>query len=241
LYLEFSRIIKPGEAMKKTVGVWAVIGLLAGLAYGGDNFNDGVRNKALWKVPAGNTGRLVETNTRLYFNSLGSSGYRSAAWLWKTPYTLYSGDLLETSVLICFPKRNIGPTAQILLGMGLANGYQPSAKYITVSMSNYNFEREVVVTSDGVYRPFALPQNFDVFYLVLRYNATTGKLTFWQRATDYSWTSKVGAVKLNNLWSIPLGTPFVLVPYLKGSSDSFELTTADDFCLDDFNVIQTIP
>jgi hypothetical protein len=226
--------------MKKTWGIWVIVGLWAGLAYGGDDFNDSVRNKALWKVPAGNMGRLVETNTRLYYNALGASGVRSASWYWKTPYTLNSGDMLEVSTLICLPKVD-EPTASAYLGLGLANGYLSGAKYVAVTVRSYDGQRDIVVSGDGRAKSFSLPQTLSVFFLVIRYNATTGKLTIWQRAMDYSWTSKAGAVNLNVWWAVPPGTPLVMAPYIVGQSENMDFTTSNNYYFDDFNVIKTIP
>jgi hypothetical protein len=232
--------------MKKTVGVWEVVGLLAGLVYGGDDFNDGIRNKVLWKVPAGNSGKFVETNTRLYFNSMGDAGFRAAEWYWKTPYTLYSGDRFVASILITFPKITLDPSDAIYLGMGLANGSSASAKKLLVTMMDYNSERRISVSVFGgglvgSYEEFDLPHATSLYYLEMRYTTVTGKMVIWQRGVDNTWATKVCAMNLNSRWQIPLGTPLLLVPYLHGETTDVGLTTSDNFCLDNFSVLQTIP
>lgn len=239
--------------MNKRFLILGMCVLLAGVALGGgapleggDNFNDNLRNRTLWRLSTSNTGRLLETGKRLCYDTQDAPYFRNASWLWKTQFWMFSGDTLEMSVLINFPDVAIGAGGQINLGMGLADGYLASSKKFDVLVQDNNSPRRIVLESYGGSltpgaRFYPLPRDVSRFYLVLRYDTLTGKVTVWQRAVDNSWAVKAAAANLHTWWELPAGTTPILVPFLYASSGEVPLSPADGLFFDNFHVIQTVP
>lgn len=240
--------------MKKALCGLAVWGLSVGLAcggsvglQGGDKFNDGSRDKASWRLPSWRTGRLMETGGHLYLDSWGSSNYRHAGWLWRTAYPLFSGDMLETSVLIHFPWQPLVANSHVALGMGFADGPQALGNILRVTMMDYAGTRVIDVgyfgddSAPSGYTIFSLPQDVETFYLVMRYNTLTGKVTIWQRAVNNAWNFKVGTVSLNTWWNVPLGSNLTLTPIVYGFTSERIVTPANGVYVDNFAVKMIIP
>jgi hypothetical protein len=241
--------------MKKTVCALVWAGMMAGMAFGEtvlysgrDKFNDNVRDRTKWSQASWRTGRFQEQNGRLYYDSMGASASRQAAWYWKSYFNLIGGDLLESSVLITSPKFSAPlPDSHVALGLGFANGGTTMAvRHFDVVVQQYESETRIVAESlgGGVSSRamiFSLPQAANPFYLIIRYSALTGKVTIWQRATDNSWTLRVGKVNLAEWWGVSLGNMLTLRPYVLGMSNEAIITPADNYYMDNFSAKMFIP
>jgi hypothetical protein len=240
--------------MKRLFCVAGLVGVMAGLSFAGgpplwrsDDFNDGIRNTAFWRIQRSGTGQLVETNGRLFFDSNNTAPYSftSCAWQFRTAYPLFGGDVLATSALISFPPLVIPSDAQILLGLGWQDGFPVSSKYFHMKIREYSGERQLIVAANGTGLTsrgtiFPLPRAVNRFYLLARYNALTGKATFWQKAVNNAWSYKIGSVDLNGWWNVPLGSAITLAPFVYGAAGQCPVTTGDNLYIDNFQV-QYIP
>jgi hypothetical protein len=236
----------------KRMMVWIACGVIAAGAARADfsdNFNDNARNTAAWKsLPR--AGSFLEMNKRLYFRdnrTTGSADYLNALWVNKASYPVAQGQKLEMSILVNIPKLYMTSTSQAYsIGFGFQNGIASATKEVTVSVSDRITDFDGIISFSGAdadsgYVPMGIPTPLSRFYLVARYNGSTGSLNVWQQALDGSWSTLMGRVNLRTVWHMPAGATLNLTPYLIAGSSSIPVSEASFLYLDNFSVRYVLP
>lgn len=240
--------------MKKAMWFFGVGVMMAELAFGGgvplidgDSFNDNAINWSKWSRITGENSRLRELNKHLYYDNGGYAGYTIAHLIWDYTYTLFPGDTLQVSALVNVPMVTISNVAIAHgIGLGFMSGGGSSAKWLRVYAESYNYSRKLVVETLGlgasnVSTALIFPLPDTRFYLIMRYNATTGKVAIWQQSLDLTQKIKVKVINLNANWNIPLGSSLGLQPLIYAVSSGFSRTPADNLWADRFSVQMTVP
>lgn len=201
-----------------------------------DDFNDGVRNKTLWRVPAGNSGLLLEQNGRLcYATSSGDDAF--AAWDWKKVYTLIDRDRLDIVFTLSMPSELYLAGESMKYGVGFRDELAPARQVIFwMEQMNQNRWFNTYVTdgfnaSDGLYGPQQYPKKM---MLRLRYSNQYKKVSFAYKTTlEASWHVLGGGIDLNAQWGV--ASHRVLRPFVYAvSTDAF--IPPYNYQLDNFTV-----
>jgi hypothetical protein len=214
-----------------------------------DNFNDGVRNRSIWRTGAYTpTTKLVETGTRLFFTTGDINPYDStyATWRMKSSRVLVDSDVLETSALFNVPfYSSADPGAVVRLGLLWADPAVPQNTInFAVEMTPLFRYLEIIyggTGGSGGVQKYTFPVNTRNIYLKLRYSNVTKKTTFWwRRPGEAVWNRLPFNINLTDLWSIPLNTVIVRSDLL-AECEGFWIQPSHNMYFDNFQVVQTIP
>jgi hypothetical protein len=206
-----------------------------------DDFNDGVRNKALWKVQAGTTALLREQDGKLCYVT-SSTNYGFARWEWKTDYVLIDHDILDSVFTLRMPLKLALSGKSARFGVGFKDENNPG-RYVGFCMIQMLATRWFGVDkSDGSISwltPYGPKKYPATIMLRLRYNNRYKKVSFaWKKPSDTTWQAVGSAVDLNAEWGI--ASQRTLRPYVYGISLG-ALIPATWFQIDNFTVINRIP
>lgn len=214
-----------------------------------DNFNDGIRNQAMWKCVAYKpTTKLWETGTRLFFMTGNVNPYDStyATWRMKSSRFLFASDVLETIALINVPFcSSADPDAVARLGLVWADPAEthnninyavemtPLFRYLEISYGGTG--------GSGGVQKYTFPVNTGNIYLKIRYSNVAKKVTFfWRRPGETVWNRLPFNINLTSLWSLPLNTAAVRSDVLAECS-GFWIQPSHNLYIDNFQVVHTIP
>jgi hypothetical protein len=242
--------------MKSGLGLACLAFWLTGAALGGvtvyeDNFNDGIRNKALWEVDNYFHGKFVETDGRLY----GYSGvlnplddYHGITWLQKPAISLIDGDTLEMEVLCRLPMLPLGSATDAHIGMQFGFTIPNSSPKLSVFLWFMINQTGRHLTLD-VYRPdmtsigygIIPPGNLSKYYFKLRFKTSSGAFTVWCRTrSDQPWT-ELKKISLSTEWEEPPGSSATLQPFVQFSTKKTRVEDPNCVYYDNFKVTRTRP
>lgn len=207
-----------------------------------DNFNDGVRNTALWKAPDHDDGLLTETGGHLYYNTLGvdPNADHSAALWWKGTYTPSGSGIVETEVLVRM-RDGITQASGETIYAGFGWLKKPSGGVVYLTVSESGTQRNFFIQCQGPSNPLnflrsvPVPATAGKVVLKMRYVAATRMLSFWWRLpTDGVWNKIGKAVNLNDRWVEPGLISFQ--PFVSCSADGVLVPPSAGVYLDNFGV-----
>lgn len=234
--------------MKKIVSFLA-ISLAAALASGSivtvsDDFNDGVRNKTLWRVDASQGGVLVEKNGVLY----GYSGtnnpqaeFHSAQWELKPVQWSVYGQIYEVEARVRCPDKAPGTNASAFVWMELG-WFIPGSIPRVAAAGTVWLDHTHRVLNICLYKPditsiggsAALPTLSSTIRVKLRYYSKTGMVgLYWREDGDHPW-ALARSLDLNKAWNISIGTSLYVRPYLKFLSCKCRVVQPKAYFFDDF-------
>ncbi len=181
-----------------------------------DDFNDGVRNTAVWKASRFYDGLFLEQNGRLCFSC--PSGIGMAQWTSKYGYRLLAGDVLVFEAVVnAGSLLSTGPSNLLEIGLGFRDRFLNPTKSCLVYLARTATGLSVVAEGQGVgsnYRSFVIPRGYARYILTLLYSTGTGKISVSYRSVGSSFGVVIGTVPLNKWWGIPIGEPAPLTPVL---------------------------
>jgi hypothetical protein len=214
-----------------------------------DNFNDGVRNKALWQIRSFKPStRFMEANQRLFLSTGDVNPYDSTYVMWrmKSSQTLIDADVLEASALINVPSYP-SSEADAVIRMGLvwqdpanavntinfAVGMTPLYKRLHISYGGTG--------GGGSFLEYTFPVDTRNIYLKIRYSCVTDKASFWwRRPSETVWNRLPFTLELNTLWSVPFNSVAIRSSLL-AESQGFWLQFDDNLYFDNFNETHYMP
>lgn len=206
-----------------------------------DDFNDGVRNKALWRVQTGNTTLLREQGGKLCY-VMASTNFGLAKWEWKEAYVLMDHDSLDCVFTLRMPLELSQSGQSARFGVGFKDDTYP-ARYAGISLLQMSSTRWFAVDKSngstswlavGVARKYP-----ETAMLRLRYSNRYKTVSFsWKKLADAAWQKAADPIDVNALWGP--ASQRTLRPYVYGVS-SGAVVPATWFQMDNFTIINKIP
>jgi hypothetical protein len=224
--------------------------LIAGLAWGQgsqvvleDDFNDGVRNSAVWKASHFYDGLFTERNGALYFACPSGAGV--ARWTAKNGYLLPAGDILVFEALLSAGSQvSTEQLHRLDIGLGFADQPLNPSKLCLVYLARTSVGLVVSVECNGAwshYRTFVIPAGYARYVLTLRYNTATGKITVSYRSVGGMFSIILGTIPINKWWGIPVGESAPLTPMLAAQTYGVPVVWGNKTFLDRAKVTIIVP
>ena len=216
-----------------------------------DDFNDGVRNRALWRMFNKYGGRFVEKEGRLFAYSGAvepPSSFHFVSWNVKPVVDLIAGDILEMEALVRLPPVALetNPNARVYVNMNLlvpsTNKYRGVMFQFLRNHSGRTFTETIFKANSSLLEASTpLPSLSNAFVMKMRYNTANGKLSFWSRATaDLTWT-RLKVMDLNQAWGFPLGRALTLEADIQFGTSDTRVDQARVVYIDDFKLTRFRP
>jgi hypothetical protein len=213
-----------------------------------DNFNDGVRNPALWYVSPWSITTFKETGGRLLFtrNTQTNLAWQQAGWAAKWFTRSYDQrDYMDIRVTVRVPHKILsnppGTNQTFEVGLGF---WQSLAdfNYVELSVRDSLANRKFVVyyESDDLGTShewtYAAPTNASIFNLRIYFSAFTKKASFyWQLPGEATWHVVRPPLAINTLFH--RGLPYKMRPYMVGYMDEAAVPASWNVYLDNFMAI----
>jgi hypothetical protein len=214
-----------------------------------DNFNDGLRNKALWKkLSYKPTTQLIESNRRLRFVTGDVNPLEStfAMWRLKTTRVMVNSDTIETTVMVNIPSLFNYDTDSILR-MGIRwSDPTDSRNNITLALQRKATGVNFHVTHGGAgggggATEFAIPDGIRRVYLSILYSCQSDTATFWWHVPGQMvWNKLPLDMDLNSEWGLP-GNTVTLKAYLFAESYNYWPTIGSNLYFDNFKLVHQMP
>lgn len=205
-----------------------------------DDFNDGVRSKAFWRLNASDTTVLRETGGKLcYVTTFTNFGI--ARWEWKTAYVLIDHDILESVFTLRVPLELSVPGQSARFGVGFRDVSMPN-RYVGFSLLQMVSCRWFYVDKSDGHISWLISSGMKKYpatvMMRIRYSNRYKKVTFaWKRPGDPDWQAVGTPVDLNAEWGV--ASQRTLRPYVYGISLG-AVIPATWFQIDDITVINKI-
>lgn len=205
-----------------------------------DDFNDGVRNKAFWRVNEYDTTVLRETGGKLCY-VMATTNFGLARWEWKAPYVLIDHDILESVFTLRMPLELSVPGQSARFGVGFRDVSMPN-RYVGFSLMQLTSARWFGVDkSDGTISwliPSGIKKYPATVMMRIRYSNRYKKVSFaWKKPADAIWQAVGTPVDLNAEWGV--ASQRTLRPYVFGISKG-AIIPATWFQIDEIKVINKI-
>lgn len=208
-----------------------------------DDFNDGVRNSAVWKASHFYDGLFTERNGALYFAC--PSGVGLARWTAKNGYSLLAGDVLVFEALVSTGSLLTTDQAHLLeIGLGFTDQPINPSKSCLVYLARTPTGLTVLAecfAAGSHYRTFVIPAGYARYILSLRYSTVTGKISVSYRSVGSFFGVIIGTIPINKWWGIPVGEPAPLTPLLTAQAYGIPVVFGNKAFLDKAKVTIIAP
>jgi hypothetical protein len=210
-----------------------------------DGFNDGSRNKTLWRITESTNAVFVESAGQLHFLTenpvLALS--KKTTWTLNYNYPVLNSDLIETVIKVRLPHLvpdTASESTEFFSGMGWQDGSGTrSLSFMVIDdKTGRRFRFMKISSGGGLYMDYPVPTADSSFELRMLYKRASHTVTFfWRLPGETAWTKLGTAQDLHALWDI--SGSFKLIPYVHAASYNMQLYWSDAVALDNFKTTTT--